>query len=71
MANSSKWLTGTAWEKRIRRALDKYGYSLHKSRKCEGGYVVSCNSDMEDTAWYPSLDRLQDLVEYLREHYCA
>ena len=67
MSNSSKWLTDAAWEKRIRRALNKYGYSLHKSRKRNGGYSVSC---IEDESWFSGLDKLQDMVEYLHERHC-
>lgn len=67
MPTSSKWLSNAAWEKRIRRALNKYGYSLHKSRKWNGGYTVS---SIEDESWFSGLDKLQDLVEYLRERHC-
>ena len=67
MPNSSKWLTDTAWEKRIRRALNKYGFQLHKSRKRNGGYTVVINEDV--TEWYPNLNKLQACVEYWRCRY--
>lgn len=62
------YLTDTAWEKRIRRALNKRGYVLHKSRKRGGGYIVFDPAlGDEYSTWYESLDKLQDLVERLNE----
>lgn len=61
MSISAKWLTDSAWEKRIRRALNKHGWVLHKSRRRDGGYLVA--SPGEETRWFSSLDKLQDFAE--------
>lgn len=60
-------LTDSAWEKRIRRTLDKCGLSLHKLRGGKG-YIIH-DGDIEEGMYFPSLDKLEDHVEYLRERY--
>lgn len=61
-----KILSDRAIEQRARRALAKYGYQLHKSRKKDGGYFVT-GGDEATAAWVGDADALIDAVERLKE----
>lgn len=66
------YLTDSAWEKRLRRKLSKWGYQLHKSRKANGGYTVTGgNYPDEPDSWYPDLYKLNDAVETLEERFAV
>ena len=67
-------LTDQAWEKRIRRALDKFGMKLHKSREKNGEYTVTADfgisADLNgEERWFADLGKLQVFIEYMRERY--
>ena len=69
-----KMLTVQAWEKRMRRALDKYGMKLHKSREKNGGYTVTVEQGISvdlngDERWFADLGKVQDFVEFMMEKY--
>ena len=55
-----------SWERRLRRALNKYNCRLHRIRRTNGEYIVE---DQYGKTYCSSLLRVQQIVDYLRERY--
>lgn len=65
-----KMLTDEVIERRMRRRLAKYGYTLHKSRKKGGGYTVTGGYyPDEPDGHYDDLMKLVDAVEAMEERF--
>ena len=52
-----------SWERRLRRALNKYGYCLHRIRGKKGEYTVE--DELGNSKYYSSLLKVQFFVEDL------